>query len=108
MGILQNKRVYNVIGNQDHHARYHHRRGGGQADTFGAVAVRAHMCKKTLKTANGDNQKSEDDGLDKASRNVIDLGAWHHPVKVRTGVDPQDQAAADPGADNTDKVEKSG
>ena len=66
------------------------------------------MCEITLKTTNGDNQNPEHDGLDKAPRDVIDLGAWYHPVKVRTGIDPQDQAAADPGADNADQVEESG
>jgi hypothetical protein len=33
------------------------------------------MCEIPLKTTNGDNQNPEHDGLDKASRNVIDLGA---------------------------------
>ena len=108
MGILQNERIYNIIGNQDHHTRYHHRWGRGQADTFGAEAVRSHMGKIALKTADGDNQKPEYDGFDEASGNVIDLGAWYHPIKVRPWIDPQNQAPADPGADNADEVEKGG
>ena len=57
-----------------------------------------------LKTANSHHQQPKNNGLGKAVGDIVYLGAGHDPGEVGTRIDPQQQTAADPGADDADQV----
>jgi hypothetical protein len=47
------------------------------------------MGEKTLKTANGNNQKPEDQGFYQAPGDIFHLGGGNHPIIVGPGINPQ-------------------
>jgi hypothetical protein len=44
---------------------------------------------KTLKTANGNNQKPEDQGFYQAPGDIFHLSGGNDPVKISSGIHPQ-------------------
>ena len=53
------------------------------------------MGEKSLKTADGNHQQSEYDGLVIAPHDVVHPGACHHPVKIGARINPQQHTAAE-------------
>src|SRR4030065_878219 len=99
---------HNIVCDQNEHAGEHDRRGGGETDGFGAMAIRAHVREITLVTAYRGDDHRKNNSLDETVGDIFHLQSGLNAMKIGAGIRTQEQYPGDVAADNADEGKQSG